>query len=669
MENYKKRAIRFLINLSLKEKKDPRVIKYTPSKTAVSSREEKFFPRATPKNREKYAPCLCDMLEEIEAEERANLHSLMVYKDGEIILETAKRGYDTNIFHLAYSMSKTVTAIAVGFLYDDKKIDLDTSALDYFPEITAREERVKEISVKDLLTMRSGVSFAEIGSVSATDWTKEFFNSETEFCTGERFKYNSMNSYILARIVTRITGKSLSQYLNEKLFEPLAIENYLWEIGPEGSEKGGFGLYLSCESFLKIGLMLASGGSFRKRRILSEEYLSLMLTSYSTPKETDSEYGYGFQIWLGPDGDEILLNGMLGQNVWISRKSGFIVSMNSGNNEIFSESPSLKIIKKHLLLASGERKTGRRNLKRLKAISDNFSLSKEKICPIMQKRGFVYTFGIKNRVPFDTRWDLILGEYALRDNNTSLLPLFVRIVQNNFTGGIERISLTRVKDTLVLTSYEGTVPYEISVGLYDYTDNVLTFNGEKYIIRALGECALDEDKRYVYKIQLIFPELPNTRLLKIMKTDSGILLTMSENPSEKVGEAFFESFLHGARVSFAVSLIEKKLGENFFKKRLYSAFNPSFDAINTKNFGWESIILRDNLKLAEEREKNAKFITTLISKFLNESQTKENSSGGFLRDVFTKILSLLFEKLKPEEDASETIELPDEIVTFLNENK
>lgn len=276
MENYKKRAIRFLVNLSLREKKDPRVIKYVPSKTEISKKEEKFFPRATSKNCEKYAPCLSDMLEELDAEERANVHSLMVYKDGEIVLEVSKRGYDTNIFHLAHSMSKTVTAIAVGFLYDERKIDLESSALDYFPEITARDERVKKISVKDLLTMRSGVGFAEIGAVSETEWTKAFFTAEADFRPGERFKYNSMNSYILARIVTRITGKPLSEYLKEKLFEPLAINNYLWEIGPEGSEKGGFGLYLSCESFLKIGLMLASGGSFLKRRILSEEYLALI---------------------------------------------------------------------------------------------------------------------------------------------------------------------------------------------------------------------------------------------------------------------------------------------------------------------------------------------------------------------------------------------------------
>ena len=66
--------------------------------------------------------------------------------------------------------------------------------------------------------MKSGVAFSELGVVCSNEWIKSFFESELEFSPGDRFKYNSMNSYILAAIITRITGKSLIDYLNEKLF-------------------------------------------------------------------------------------------------------------------------------------------------------------------------------------------------------------------------------------------------------------------------------------------------------------------------------------------------------------------------------------------------------------------------------------------------------------------
>ena len=668
MENYKKRAIRFLVNLSLKEQRDPRVVKYSASKTEINKNEEKYFPRNIGGPGGRYAYVLTSMLEELETEKRAALHSIMVLHGGEVIAEASANGYSTNTFHLAHSMSKTVTGIAIGLLFDENKIGLDDIALSYFPEINTSSERAKAITVSDLLTMRSGASFGEVGVVSETDWTRAFFESEIDFSPSERFKYNSMNSYILARIVTRITGKTLSEYLREKLFAPLEINNYLWELGPEGTEKGGFGLYLSAESFLKIGLMLKNEGVFGKRRILSKEFISLMLTPYSTQNETKSEYGYGLHIWVSDNGEEFLLNGMLGQNVWVSKRTGFIVSMNAGNSELFSESPALSIVRKHLLNPEDKKDSDKHRIKRLKEISESFRYARENVSPLKEKRGLSYLLGFKNSRPFDTRWDSVLGEYAPRSNNASLLPLFVRIMQNNFPGGIERISLKKRRDSLILTSTEGGKSYEISVGLYGYSNNVLDFGGEKYIIRAGGECAPDEDKKAVYKIELTFPELPNSRLIKITKSEGGIMLAMSESPDESVAKIFFDSITGEGKTAFAIGLIEKKMGQGFFKEKIEKSFNPTLDLIDTKNYGWEAIITRDNLKLAEERESSSKFISSLISKFLSDKpEDKEKNQDGILKGFFGKVLSMLFDKLKPEEESkADTIEISDDIITFLD---
>ena len=668
MENYKKRAIRFLVNLSLKEKRDPRVVKYGASKTEISKTEEKYFPRNVGGTDGRYAAVLYDMLKELESQKRACIHSIMVLKDNEIVCEASARGYDTSIFHLAYSMSKTVTAIAVGLLFDDKKIRLDDYALSYFPEIDARSERKREITVSDLLTMKSGAGFSEIGVISEIEWTRAFFEDDSYASPGNRFKYNSMNSYVLARIVTRIAGMPLSDFLNERLFTPLGIKNYFWELSPEGTEKGGFGLYLSAESFLKIGLMLKNRGSFGGQRILSEEFVSLMLTPYSSRKDTDSEYGYGLHIWVSESGDEFLLSGMLGQSVLVSESTGFIVSINAGNNEIFSESPTLPIVKKHLSRVS-EGVKDKRSVKLLKEASEGFFSSREVISSEKQKRTLSQLFGFKKSNSFDERWELISGEYAPRSNNASILPLLVRIIQNNFPGGIERIGIKRADIDLILTFTEGHIPYEINVGLYAYRDNVLNFDGEKYLIRARGECALDEDKSEVYKIELIFPELPSSRLLKITRSEGGIILKMSESPNEAVADAFFDSMIKEGRIAFIIGLIEKRMGQGFFKERIRSAFNPTLDCIDTKKYGWEATLMKDNLKLAEKREISSKFISSLISKFLNEKREKEEGSGGFLKNFFSTILGLVFEKLKPDDDSSETIELSDDIITFLDSNE
>jgi len=671
MENYKKKAIRFLVNLSLKEERDPRVVKYAVSKTKISKREEKHLVRNIGGTGGKYARTLTSMLSELEKEARANVHSIMVFKDGEVVCEASAAGYDTNIFHLAHSMSKTVTALAIGFLYDESKINLDSPAIDFFPEIKARGEKIKKITLRHLLLMQSGVKFAEIGVVSESQWTKAFFESELEFTPGERFHYNSMNSYILSAVATRIAGKSLSELVNEKLFAPLGIENYLWEKGPEGTEKGGFGLYLSCESFLKIGILLASGGKFGKKRIISEEFLSLMLTPHVPPSETKSEYGYGLHVWVSGDGEELLLNGMLGQNVWASKKSGFVVSMSSGNNELFTESPALAIIKKHLLRSLTEEKAGRSEIKLLREASESFFTSRESVSLLKERRGLPYVFGIKKRRPFDIRWDSVLGEYAFRSNNASILPLFVRIMQNNFLGGIEKISLLRSDEALLLSSTEGGISHEIPIGLYGFADSVLNFGGEKYIVRARGEYTVDEDKKTVYKIEVKFPELPNTRLIKISASESEITVAMSEFPNERIAESFFEFLSSDAKTALAISLIEKKMGDGFFKEKIHTAFNPTLNGISTKSYGWESIITRDNLKLAEERENKSKFINSLISKFLSDkNEARDKSSDGLIKGFFGKALSFLLEKLRPdantEAENSSTIEISDDIITFLN---
>ena len=101
--------------------------------------------------------------------------------------------------------------------------------------------------------MRSGIVFAEAGSVTEEHWRRGFFDSASNN-KGE-FAYNSMNSYMLAAIVCEITGMTLSEFLQPRLFEPLGIGDYFWEKCPDGIEKGGFGLYCRPEDMLKFGLV------------------------------------------------------------------------------------------------------------------------------------------------------------------------------------------------------------------------------------------------------------------------------------------------------------------------------------------------------------------------------------------------------------------------------
>lgn len=106
---------------------------------------------------------------------------------------------------------------------------------------TLTNVRLKKLTVKDLLTMSSGVVFNETGVITEENWTEGFFTSGVKFIPGSSFNYNSMNTYILSVIVKKVTGEGLCEFLEPRLFEPLGIRDYFWEKSQQGIEKGGLG--------------------------------------------------------------------------------------------------------------------------------------------------------------------------------------------------------------------------------------------------------------------------------------------------------------------------------------------------------------------------------------------------------------------------------------------
>ena len=681
MENYKKKALQLLVDLTFAEKKNPSVIPFTPAKTETSKKENKYFPRRIGGKGYKLSGILTSMLKELEAEPRANLHSIMVIKDGEVVAEASAPGYDTNLFHLAHSMSKTVTGLGIGFLYDRGKIDLNAKVNDFFPEVSFKDEKLSDMTVYHLLTMRSGVKFAELGTVTEENWTKAFFESEAAFEPGNEFMYNSINSYILARIIEKVSGLTLLSFTEENLFAPLGIENFFWEKSPEMIAKGGFGLYLSLESFAKIGVMILNGGIFEDRRIISKDFLALMTSLHSVVPGEKTGFNYGLHVWVDEENNETLLNGMLGQNVWISYKNRIVVAMNAGNNELFSDGPALAIVRKYLSSSTKITSSPRHLYKELKRAQDEFFDSGRDVRPLAEKRGLAYFLGFKNRYPFNKKWDALLGTYAFRDNNAGTLPMFVSVLQNNYSGGIEFFSFERLGNDLLLTSVEGGNRYEIPIGLYGFKESVLDFSGEEYIVRSIGEACENGDGTAAYKILLVFPELPNTKLITVLKSENGIHVSMTEMPNEKIAESYFDSLINTPKLNFITSILEKKLGEGFLKEKLEKLFNPEFEAISTVTPNWENIIASDNEKLKEEREKSAKFIKSLLPKTKdNEKDEKQKDDAPKLQGFFAKALSLLFGKAKPTDqknseknDAQSTeasndliIEIPDEVITFLD---
>ena len=654
MDTWLKRAARLLTSISFGSDGSPSVIPYYPQKLRVSGEEKKYFKRTIPEHFGISSKRLYNMLCELESEHRANIHNLLVLAGGEVICECSRDGYSTNTWHLSHSMSKTVTGMAIGFLVDDGTLRVSDRLVDIFPEIPYKDKRFADITVRHLLSMQTGVPFAEAGSVTETGWTDAFFSSSLKFAPGTSFSYNSMNSYILAKIVTRITGMSLSDFLERRLFSPLGITNYFWEIGPEGIEKGGWGLFMSAESWAKIGYMFLSGGVFEGTVILSEEWIEESSSMWATSPMVNGDFNYAYQMWVGRESEEILFNGMLGQNVWICPKNNIVAVINCGNNELFQMSPALDIIRKYLG-CDIEDSLSHSDIRVLHERETHFFDTRRWVRPLEKKRGILYFLHLRSRESFDTRWDGILGEYALPRNNAGILPLFITGMQNNLDTVIERITLSRVGESLILSFRESGADFSVEVGLYEYKTTVLDFRGEKYMVSVMGEALIGSDGAEEYRIEFLFPEMPNTRMIKLAPGLGGrITVSLTEVPNNRIVDMLLARVPHtSSAIGFALDLLERRFGDGFIEKKVEEIFSPTITAADVSHPNFKFIIEEEEARLAEESG-IVRFIKSVVSRFFKETvgmteggipeetdpQRNDSENGrakGFFESIFEKI--------------------------------
>ena len=640
MEKWIKRSVDLLTSLSFGADRNPSVVPYYPQKTEISGVSSPYFRRSTPEKMGISSSRIYNMLCELEWERRANVHNLMIIANGEVICQCAAPGYSTEVYHLAHSMSKTVTGMAIGILCDDGALSVDQTLVSIFPDEKYTDERFAFITVDHLLTMRSGIPFSEAGSVTETDWTGAIFRSSLSFDPGTKFKYNSMNSYMLAKIVEKVSGEPFVDFVANRLFLPLGIDNYFWEKGPEGVEKGGWGLYLTAESWGTLGLMVLEGGVFNERRILSAEWIEAATKPRVTAPSSSGDFNYAYQMWAGRNSDELLFNGMLGQNVWICPKNRIVAVVNSGNNELFQMSPSLEIIRKYLGGNINDGVFGN-DFDVLKKKEREFFESRRWARPLMKKRGLLYFLRLRPSAPFDTRWNKVLGDYLLPRNSIGMLPLVVSGMQNNFSTGIERISLSRVGELLMLDFTEGGVDYSLEIGLYGGVNTVLDFRGERYIVCCVGEARRSRFGSVEYRIEMCFPELPNTRMLTISPIDDGeVRIAFSESPDQRIVSSLLSRIpTSGSVASFVYDIIRRNGGENYLENKLVDIFNPEVLAFSKDRNDLESLLKEEGERISE-RTGAEKLIVMVVERFFRDDSLQSEESEKPQRSIKDRILSL-----------------------------
>ncbi len=655
MDKEIKRSIQLICALLLGSR-EPSVIPYSPSKTSVPRVSPRYFKRVPPHKKGVSSARLQSFLSELEANPDCNIHSVAVLKDGAVICEAYAPGYERGLVHLSHSMSKTVTGIAVAILADEEKISTDTAIADIFTEVDF-PDGVGDITVKDLLLMSSGMSFNELGAVTSLNWTEDFFFSDRISEHGTGFSYNSMNSYILARIVERLSGESFEDFVRSRLFAPLRITSYFWECGPEGTLKGGWGLYLSLEDWLKLASLFLSGGKFEDTQIISHmSMLNLLLDRNPASADRNRDFDYAGHLNLGKKSSVVLFNGLFGQNVYIDPVLNLAVAVHSGNNDLTKSGATLDIIMKYFSPDIDDARIGHiaswRAMRALARQERRFFESRGFARP-RRNLGLIYTLGIKSP-NFPDEWNELIGKYLMPMNNCELLPLIPRVMQNNLSGGIDTVEFLR-KDSIphIRLTLADTVR-DIPIGIYSHEECIEDFSGEKYRIRTLGAAENTPDGK-IFKIEFVFPELPNTRYLTVKKLkNNAISMTFTEQPSAAaIAHLTGKISSSSAMASLAIGMIERKLGEGFVKKKIDALFSPSFIAPSDRSIAAGEILEEENARI--ERERSEILSVPFIYNFIRTEIKEEPDPDGIpkRRKGILGIISGIFKARQEEQGAEE----------------
>ncbi|WP_462251691.1 serine hydrolase domain-containing protein [Ekhidna sp.] len=283
---------------------------------------------------------------------------LLILKNDEIVYEKYFLGNTPSTKNISWSMAKSFVATLVGIAHDDGHIEnINDMADKYVPELVGTA--YEGVTIKNILQMSSGVRFNEDYDDFFSDinrWGRAFAlgSSQDEFATslvrqrpqGIFNQYVSIDTHVLSMIVSRATGRSLTDYMNEKLWKPLGMEyDGYWTTDDSGTEVALCGLNATLRDFGKLGSLYLNNGRWRGRQIVSKEWIRMSVTATekhlmpgkNNPRSAH-ELGYGYQWWI-PEGSEgeFLAQGVYNQNIYVNPTKQLVIVKLSANNKFNDE--------------------------------------------------------------------------------------------------------------------------------------------------------------------------------------------------------------------------------------------------------------------------------------------------------------------------------------------
>ena len=260
---------------------------------------------------------------------------LLVLKDGHIVLETYELGIGPDTRWASCSIAKSIASVLVGAALQDGAIrSLDDLASSYLPELS--DGCYEGVTIRHLITMTTGVRWSEAYVDPKSERRKLLECQLTRKPgailrhmrglskagePGSVWNYNTGDSYVLGAVLERATGKSLADYLSEKIWKRAGMErDARWGVeSADGMVLAGSGIYATLRDYGRFGQMVAEGGIIDRSRIVPEGWIE---ESGSPQRIGGVEVGYGYMWWIRSESDAALrgsfqAEGIYGQCVYV----------------------------------------------------------------------------------------------------------------------------------------------------------------------------------------------------------------------------------------------------------------------------------------------------------------------------------------------------------------
>jgi hypothetical protein len=544
-------------------------IEFPEKKPLLQPDNSKFFKRVSPEECGVESVFLKDYASTLFEDKKVILQSIMIIRNEKVIFEASKNLQDEAFPKATFSECKSIVALGIGILINKGLLKINERIIDIFAEKASpvAKMRLSRLTVKHLLNMTSPVLFNEGEAMVSDDWVKGYLNSDVEGGCGRKFRYNSMNTYMLSAIITEKTGLTLSEFLDSELFSPLGITNFYWEKCPKGLEKGGWGLYIRREDIAKIGLLVMQKGVWNGNKIISKRFIEEATTPKVSVSDEFGRYDYGLHIWCGKDKESFLFNGVFGQNLLGFWDSGIIIIVNCGNGDTFQQGRFFEITHKFF-----DREFADRLPENKKCANELTRFAKDIKNGNIQTRKIAFPFSKKAKF-FDFFMEMIDSKKfefsGANAASTGVLPLFLQLMQGNYTQGISSVEFHKRSDGLVITFNEKDETHLLNAGFNKPQTSVITSHGETFTVLSCAYLTENEDDILTLKIDCDFLETPFSRRFKFFFDGDTVFAVFSEVPGN--------NFSQIANVVAKTTIPNIQIMENVFTKFDGDYFDVKFE--------------------------------------------------------------------------------------------